>query len=372
MKKYKFQIKYITLFIILASIRLTIHGADITTTVSTPTTNGQIIIELYNAVDSFRSLQSPIKKQIFPISPLNTYTLANIPEGDYAFIIYLDSNKNEILDRNSIGIPKEAIVFSNDYRPKEPPRFEKAMVSITDDSPFTVSAQLNPKKRFTALGGGFIFMGQSSPYEGTEYSIRRFFPVITYIGEKVQWFGPFLNISLMTYKNTSISGTFMARFGAYEENESPLLNGLGDRKTALMGGFSTRTKLPLNITLKNTFRHDLTHIHNGSTFSSSLVKTILYKSFMTTLDVELEWLSSDIANYEFGVPTSKATGHRPGYTLDSIVTITPSLSTRFPISKKWMSFNTCSLQYLSTQVTHSPIVNQNILLRYMMGLSYQF
>jgi uncharacterized protein (DUF2141 family) len=42
----------------------------------------------------------------------------NVPPGEYAMVVIHDENKNNDLDRNFIGIPKEGIAFSNNKSAK--------------------------------------------------------------------------------------------------------------------------------------------------------------------------------------------------------------------------------------------------------------
>lgn len=363
---------YIKLFISLCFTVTTLYGANLVTTILAPTSDGQIIIELYNSEETFKQLTAPIQKHIFPMTQSETYTLSNIPEGTYAFIIYLDSNKNTLLDRSTLGIPKESIVFSNNYKPKGPPQFKQASITLTDTTDYKTTAILTKKQSTSSLGIGGIVIGQTSPYTGTPYSITRFFPTLTYISDTVKWFGPFLFIDLLNYTNTSISGALIARFGTYKEQESTALHHLGDRKTSLMSGISIKTKLPLNTSIQSTFTHDVTNVHNGSLIKVTLNKSTSYKSFTTQWGLDIEWISKSLANYEFGVPSSKTTSTRPSYELPHITTITPSLSNRWFISKNWMYFSTVGLTFLPSQVYNSPIVNKRTVVSYTLGINSLF
>jgi uncharacterized protein (DUF2141 family) len=53
-----------------------------------------------------------------------------LPPGEYALSVFHDENGDGKLARNFIGIPKEPAGFSNNYRPKGPPRFAKAAFQL--------------------------------------------------------------------------------------------------------------------------------------------------------------------------------------------------------------------------------------------------
>ncbi len=58
-------------------------------------------------------------------------TMADLPEGDYAFSAIHDLNANNRLDSNAIGIPTEPYGFSNDAAGSfGPPKFEDARVNV--------------------------------------------------------------------------------------------------------------------------------------------------------------------------------------------------------------------------------------------------
>jgi uncharacterized protein (DUF2141 family) len=60
-----------------------------------------------------------------------TVVVKGVPAGTFAVLAYQDENDNNELDRNLIGIPKEAYGFSRDARGKfGPPSFEDAAIAV--------------------------------------------------------------------------------------------------------------------------------------------------------------------------------------------------------------------------------------------------
>ncbi len=59
-------------------------------------------------------------------------TIANVPPGTYAAQAFHDENNNGILDRSILGLPREAMGFSNNAPMRMgPPRFEIAAFPVT-------------------------------------------------------------------------------------------------------------------------------------------------------------------------------------------------------------------------------------------------
>ena len=61
-----------------------------------------------------------------------TVVFENLPFGVYAVRLFHDENGNGKMDRNFLGIPKEAYAFSNNVRVKigKPPKFEDAKFEL--------------------------------------------------------------------------------------------------------------------------------------------------------------------------------------------------------------------------------------------------
>ena len=57
--------------------------------------------------------------------------IVDIPDGTYALVLFIDTNKNGKFDKNFIGIPKEQYGFSNNAMGKlSAPTFEQAKFKI--------------------------------------------------------------------------------------------------------------------------------------------------------------------------------------------------------------------------------------------------
>ena len=71
-----------------------------------------------------------------------TVTVKGVPSGTWAVLAYQDENGNGELDRNLIGMPKEAYGFSRDARGKfGPPGFEDAAIEV-GEAPATATIRL--------------------------------------------------------------------------------------------------------------------------------------------------------------------------------------------------------------------------------------
>lgn len=97
-----------------------VSTAQQTHTITVKVTNassddGQLVIGLYN--DEGKFLKDTYMGQITPITSGGaTVTFNNLPSGTYAVSLFHDENKNNKLDSNFMGIPKEDYGCSNDAK----------------------------------------------------------------------------------------------------------------------------------------------------------------------------------------------------------------------------------------------------------------
>jgi uncharacterized protein (DUF2141 family) len=91
--------------------------------------SGDLYFSLYDRESAWMHPDSAYKKVMVPVNDgPEVVTLENIPEGDYAIAIYLDINKNGILDETEIKIPKEPFGFSNNPKGiRGPASFQQAL-----------------------------------------------------------------------------------------------------------------------------------------------------------------------------------------------------------------------------------------------------
>lgn len=115
------------------------QNSNLTVTVSSIKNNtGLLTVELYNAEGkflkkSYKTVSSAIK------SNTATITFIGIPKAEYTVMAFHDENKNGKLDKNFMGMPKEAVACSNNAKGfMGPPKYEDAKFTITADSKISI------------------------------------------------------------------------------------------------------------------------------------------------------------------------------------------------------------------------------------------
>lgn len=91
---------------------------------------GQVLLELSNEKGEKISghIQSIENKR-------SVIVIKNLKSGKYSFKYFHDENKNQKLDTNFIGMPKEGFGFANNAKGSfGPPDFEKTIINLKGDS----------------------------------------------------------------------------------------------------------------------------------------------------------------------------------------------------------------------------------------------
>lgn len=118
-------------FILIIALQLNVHGqSDLEIQVSgIKAIQGNLYISLYDKGPSWMYTDSAFRKVMVPVSKeVETISIKNLPEGDYAIAIYQDLNGNESMDETEMKIPREPFGFSNNPKGmRGPASFEQAM-----------------------------------------------------------------------------------------------------------------------------------------------------------------------------------------------------------------------------------------------------
>lgn len=118
---------------LLFAAALPCHAADLTIRIDgVAGADGDIKLAIYNSAESF--LAKPLRGLAAPAREGSVeLTVADLPAGDYAFVIYHDANNNGKMDRNAMGMPTEDYAFSNNAMGKRgAPRFEEARIALPE------------------------------------------------------------------------------------------------------------------------------------------------------------------------------------------------------------------------------------------------
>lgn len=118
-------------------VKVTITGIE--------NTDGNVEIGIYNDKSTFPLYGKGLQRA--KLKPTKTgitnYTFENLPDGTYAIAVWHDENKNQEIDKNLFGVPKEKYGFSkNVYGTFSPPEFEKVSFKVINKKVINLTINL--------------------------------------------------------------------------------------------------------------------------------------------------------------------------------------------------------------------------------------
>jgi len=350
-----------------------LYAAEISVRINNSPASGKVALVLFNSANTFGDLRDPFKVVVHELDGRDEYIIDNVTPGEYALLVYFDENENGRIDKNFIGIPNEPLGFSNNYRPKGPPVYKQAAFQLKKDETrsFDVAPYLALGK-FGRLGLGIGIIAQSSPYRDYNGSVSQMIPAISYNGEHLQIFGPQVQYGLIGSGKLRLAATGQYRIGAYEEDDSDFLSGMGNRESTIMAGLAIQAELPGGLDIAASYEHDVLDRIGGGTARFELAKSLQWRTLSFTPALAFNWSGSQLSNHDFGVPDSQATAERPAYNLSNTYSVEAGLGVFIEVTRDVLIIMNVAVESLSDEVKASPIVNEGHVIKGFATINYVF
>jgi len=348
-------------------------AADLEVRLTGAPDSGELVFQVYDAADTFGDLRDPATEIRQAARGDGQYSLTGLVAGEIAVLVYHDENANGVLDKNFIGIPRETLAISNNYQPKGPPSFARASFVLQEDAAVVLDLDmyrvLGDRGRW---GFGVGLITRSSPYVASTRDVSQVIPAVTYVGERLQWLGPSLRFGLAGSDRLRLALAAEYRVGAYEEADSPFLAGLGDRENTLLAGLGLQYEIGRGFELEALYQHDALDRIGGGISSVRLSRAIPWGTARFVPQLAVNWLSSEMSNHDFGVPQAAATAERPAYDLGSTTSLEAGLGVFVELSEDWRIIVNIAAERLDDDVTRSPIVDDDYVVKGLAVVTYVF
>ncbi|WP_198411362.1 MipA/OmpV family protein [Marinimicrobium alkaliphilum] len=364
----------IAFFVLLSTLTGQLQAATLAFSLTNSPGQGELVALVFDDATRFGEFRDPLVRETFVIdSHDQIFEIADLEPGDYALIVFHDENRNGVLDRNFVGIPREPIALSNNYAPRGPPSFSRARISLSVDERVEQTLTLaRPLGDRGQIGVGIGTALQSSPYVGSNTLRLQPIPTLVYFGDRVQFLGPIVNVNVYGSDRVRLAARAEMRFSAYDEDDSDILMGLGDRQTTVFGGLAVNTRLPAGVNLSLSYTHDLLGRIDAGIARASLSRGFQFGTLRLAPSVAVSWLDGDLANYEFGVPASAAREDRPAYVISDAMSWSVGMMSMLELTPDWMATVSLAYETLDSKIGASPIVEGRYLTRGFMALTYTF
>jgi len=220
------------------------------------------------------------------------------------------------------------------------------------------------------VGGGAII--SSKPYEGMDAKAYPV-PLFAYEGKRLYFRGITGGYWLFTWNGLSIGPVLQPRFDGFEEDDSSALDGMDDREWSVDGGAGVSWLTDIGL-FGLTFVSDLLGRHDGQELDFSY--TILFKwgGFDFIPSTGVRWKSENLVDYYYGVRADEVrldpAPARLAYSGSDAVDPYVRLAVRRKLVPRWSLLMAAQYEWLDSEITDSPIVDDGYDASFLLGLLY--
>lgn len=220
-------------------------------------------------------------------------------------------------------------------------------------------------------GAGIGVAAERLPYIGAgNKSIA--FPAVSYEGRYFRLAGNVADVKLPGTGNWTFAlrGRYALGDG-YEDNDAPILAGMGDRKGSFwMGAAATWNAGFARLSLE--VLGDASGKSKGTQAGLGIERDFRAGSFVFTPRAAVAWVDRKYVDYYYGVTASEARSFRSAYRGSSTVNLQAGLRTAYLIDAKQSLFVDIRATALGKEVSDSPLVGKKIVPAVAMGYLYRF
>lgn len=117
---------------------------------------------------------------------------------------------------------------------------------------------------------------------------------------------------------------------------------------------------------------DVANAHDGTEVALSFAKEYRFGNWSIEPYVETAWVSDKVADYYFGVTATDARANRRQYTADSAWLYGLGVFAEYPLGDTASLFSGVGMEFYSSDITDSPIVDEKKSFEAFMGVAYSF
>ena len=100
---------------------------------------GHLMVALFSGQASYTSGKSQWTSKVKVGNSQEVVTFSDLPDGEYAIKLFHDTNDNQKLDFNMIGIPKESYGFSNNVGQFGQPDYKEASFTVKENTTIDIN-----------------------------------------------------------------------------------------------------------------------------------------------------------------------------------------------------------------------------------------
>lgn len=211
---------------------------------------------------------------------------------------------------------------------------------------------------------------QTQPYQGADPIVLPT-PVIFFDNRLlyVRW----TRVGLYVYgkQNWGISLTAQPRPWGYQAEDSEQLSGMAERLSNWEAGVAIGGKNQLGFA-ELTYFHDVQNRSEGSLVRLEIGKSFTNGRWYNMPSLFVIRYSDALLNYYYGVRPQESTVQRPAYEAKAGINFALQHFFMYEMSKHWFLSANLRIDYLASEITQSPIVDDQWMGSAMVSLLYKF
>jgi outer membrane protein len=216
---------------------------------------------------------------------------------------------------------------------------------------------------------GLIAADRDAPYTGLDEDLL-VVPLVRFEGERFYLRGLRAGWRLVDTSSYELALIGQARFDGYDAKDSPFLVGMADRRASFdLGIASTWTSKKLGA-LELSAVADALDRSGGGELAASWNLLFRAGGWTVVPGTSLRWQSEDLVDYYYGVRAIEGVVGRPPYAGEAALTPDVSVLATLPFAKRWTFFVRASHAWLPSEITDSPIVDDDRSTAVFLGLGY--
>lgn len=337
----------------------------------TPPQGGTITAMLFDSPEGFEDFRTPVRTERVPADGRRELQLSGIAPGQYALVVFHDENSNTQLDSNFIGIPREPVGFSNAYRPKGPPSFARAAFQLDAGNAMALDVQLaRPLGNRGRFGVGVGVIARGSPYTRSTDNPVQFIPAITYIGNRLQIYGPYAQLGIIGSGDIRLAASLAYRQAVYEADDSPVLEGMDDRDATALAGLQVQVETAGGFDFSAGYAHDVLDRIGGGEAQLEIARPLPWRTTRFTPSLTLHWTDAALVRHDYGVADNETTASRPAYRPGDALSLEAGIGIFTELTPSLSLIVNTSVEWFDSEVRNSPIVDDNHVLKGFAAISY--
>jgi len=229
------------------------------------------------------------------------------------------------------------------------------------------NSQTDPNSMLLAGPGVLITV---KPYKGMDSTIYPI-PVITAVSAPFYFFIDTAGYRLFSDSNMAFDVIGKWRLDGYDVDKSDDLDGMHNRNmTVDVGG-----EFSVTGDWGNLYARILTDAmgqHDGQEFRVTYAKPLKFEKSKISPSVGVALLSSNLADYYYGVRDNEAHPGRPAYNPGASVNWFVGLDANYQLNNDWTLLTSITYYWLDSDIRNSPIVNKDYTMSIIAGAMYRF